>query len=117
MPQGYMFLGSEDEDFNRRFTLDHFELEEDKEKLSSYAQYVYNEYRPLLDKSIDELTDEDLYQLGRTWETGKYEGKRVAYCLLHCLFCQKLHIDMSFMYCGPCEYNYRKYIQRKEVSE
>jgi len=116
MPQGYMFLGSENEDFNRRFTLDHFELEENKEKLSSYARYVYNEYYPLLDKSIDELTDEDLYQLWRTWETGKYEGKRVAYCILHCLFCQKLHINMSFMYCESCEYNYRKYIQ-KEVSK
>lgn len=116
MPQGYMFLGSEDEEFNRRFTLDHFELEE-KDKLNSYAQYVYDDYFPILDKSIDELTDDDLYQLGRTWETGKYEGKRVAYCLLHCLFCQKPNIDISFMYCKPCEYNYRKYIQKKEVSE
>ena len=116
MSQNYMFLGSADEEFNRRFTLDHFELEE-KDKLNSYAQYVYDDYFPILDKSIDELTDKDLYQLSRSWETGKYKGKEVAYCLLHCLFCQKLHIDMSFMYCEPCEYNYRKYIRRKEVSE
>ena len=113
MSQGYMFLGSEDEEFNRRFTLDHFELEE-KDKLDSYAQYVYNDYFPMLNKSIDELTDEDLYQLGRTWETGKYEGKKVAYCLLHCLFCQKLNIDMAHNYCQPCEFYYRKYI-KKEV--
>ena len=116
MPQGYAFLGSENEEFNRRFTLDHFELEENKDRLSPYARSVYDEYRPMLDKTIDELTKEDLYQLGRTWETGEYVGKQVAYCLLHCLFCQKLNIDMSFMYCEPCEYNYRKYV-KKEVSE
>ena len=35
MSQGYMFLDSENEDFNRRFILNHFELEDNKEKLSS----------------------------------------------------------------------------------
>ena len=42
------------------------------------------------------------------------KGKKVAYCLLHCLFCQKLNIDMAHNYCQPCEFYYRKYI-KKEV--
>ena len=114
MSQGYVFLGSEDEEFNRRFTLDHFELI-DKKDANSFVEKRYDSYLSMLNKSFDELTDDELYELGQTYDTGRYQGKQIAYCLLHCLLCQKINLDMSRIYCSPCEFNYKKYM--KKVAE
>ena len=113
MPQGYIFLGSEDEDFNRRFTLDHFELRSRPEDGTKWELELYDKYYPMLSKTKEELNDEDLYQIGRYADTARYKGKDFSYAMLHCFMCNKAHIDMSHAYCRPCEFEPHKYIDKK----
>ena len=112
MPQGYMFLGSEDEDFNHRFTLDHFELRSRPEDGSKWELELYDKYYPILSKTKEELNDEDLYQIGRYADTDRYKGKDFAYAALHCFMCNKIRIDMSRIYCHHCEFDPHKYMDK-----
>lgn len=102
MPQGYIFLGSEDEEFNKRFVQHEFHLDENMKWLSKYDECLKVIYG-----TIDDITDEQL-ELFKNERTG-YKSKELTYAIVHCLLCTKHPINNMWRYCEPCEYYYKKY--------
>jgi hypothetical protein len=102
MPQGYVFLGSEDEEFNKRFMQHEFELDEDMKWFS-----LYDEILSIINDGVDSITDEQM-ELFKNERTG-YKSKELAYAIAHCALCTKHPINNMSRYCKPCEYYPKKY--------
>ena len=102
MPQGYVYLGSGDETFDKRFVQCKFELDKSMSHLSSYKACL-----EVIQGTIEEITDEQM-ELFKNERTG-YKSKELAYAIAHCLVCTKHPINNMIRYCSPCEYYPKKY--------
>ena len=105
MPDGYIFLGSGDKDFDERFTLDHFILDEDKRKDSPE---LYDLCLKIINNLPENMSDEEQNKVGYNYVTNKVEDKQISYAVAHCAICKKIRINNSFRYCWPCEYCYKR---------
>ena len=104
MPQSYIFLGSEDEKFNERFTQHEFKLDEEMKWFS-----LYDEMLSIINGTVDDITEEQRIKYGTNQRTGKIGSKQLVYSLAHCSLCTKHPIDNMYHYCEPCEFYFRKY--------
>lgn len=104
MPQGYVFLGSEDKDFNERFTQHEFKLDKEIKWFS-----LYDEMLSIINGTIDDITEEQCIKYGTNQQTGKTGSKQLVYALAHCMLCTKHPIDNMCRYCEPCEFYPHKY--------
>lgn len=116
MPNGYIFLGSGNEDFDYCFTLDHFELAP-KEKLEPYIQKDYDRLVNIISRNEKETTDKDF----EGWKcirdpNGEEYSKELSWCYLHCLLCKKVHINNSFRYCWSCEFCVQRLFKEQQKS-
>lgn len=105
MSQGYVFLGSDSEEFNKRFMQCEFHLDEDMKEWFS----LYDEVLSIINGTVDDITEEQCIKYATNQETGKTGSKQLAYALAHCMLCTKHPIDNMYRYCAPCEYYYHKY--------
>ena len=104
MSQGYIFLGSEDEEFNKRFTQCEFELDESMTWFS-----LYDEMLSIINGGVDNITDEQCIKYATNQRTGKTGSKQLCYALAHCALCTKHPINNMSRYCAPCEFYIHKY--------
>ena len=104
MPQGYIFLGSEDEEFNKRFTQCEFKLDKDMTWFS-----LYNEMLSIINGTVDDITEKQCIEYATNRKTGKVGGKQLCYALAHCALCTKHPINNMYRYCTPCEFYIHKY--------
>ena len=109
MPQGYVFLGSEDKEFNKRFMQHEFELDESMKSFS-----LYDEMLSIIKGNIDNITEDQCIKYATNQKTGKTGSKQLCYALAHCMLCTKHPINNMYRYCEPCEFYYHKY--DKDVS-
>jgi hypothetical protein len=109
MPQGYIFLGSEDEEFNKRFMQHEFKLDESMKSFS-----LYDEMLSIIKGNIDNITEDQCIKYATNQKTGKTGSKQLCYALAHCILCTKHPINNMYRYCEPCEFYYHKY--DKDVS-
>ena len=104
MPQGYVFLGSEDEEFNKRFVQHEFKLDESMKDFS-----LYDEMLSIINGAVDDITEEQRIKYATNQRNGKTGSKQLAYALVHCALCTKHPINNMCRYCEPCEFYYHKY--------
>ena len=104
MSQGYIFLGSEDEEFNKRFTQCEFELDKSMTWFS-----LYDEMLSIINGGVDNITDEQCIKYATNQRTGKTGSKQLCYALAHCALCTKHPINNMSRYCAPCEFYIHKY--------
>ena len=81
MPDGYIFLGSGDKDFDERFTLDHFILDENKRE---YSTRIYDLCLKIINNSPENMSDEEQNEVGYNCVTNKVEDKQISYAVAHC---------------------------------
>ena len=102
MPQGYVYLGSGNKEFDERFVQCEFRLDENMPYFSKYHDCL-----EIIQKTVDDITDEQI-EMFKNERTG-YKSKELAYALAHCLVCSKHPINNMLRYCQPCEYYPKKY--------
>ena len=102
MPQGYVYLGSGDKEFDKRFVQCKFELD-----TNMLQDSWYNDCFKIIQGTVEDVTDEQM-ELFKNECTG-YKSKELAYAVAHCLVCTKHPINNMIRYCSPCEYYPKKY--------
>jgi len=113
MPDGYIFLGSGNKDFDENFILDHFILDKNKEKNDPE---IYNLCLKIIKNPFETMSNEEQCKIGYNYITNKVENKQITYAIAHCTICKKNRINNSFRYCWPCEYCYERLKLEKEGS-
>lgn len=106
MSQGYVFLGSDSEEFNKRFIQCEFHLDEE---LAKEKDSIFNEALSIINGKVEDITEEQRIKFATNQITKKTGSKQLAYALAHCLMCTKHPINNMYRYCEPCEYYYPKY--------
>ena len=104
MSQGYIFLGSEDEELNKRFMQPEFKLDEDMKWFS-----LYDEMLSIISGNINDITEDQCIKYVTNSKTGKTGSKQLCYALAHCALCTKHPINNMNRYCEPCEFYPHKY--------
>ena len=93
MNSNYIYLGSNNKNFDEKFTRSHFKL---KEKLNPYEK-----------KMLSELSYFD-ENFNHSFLLRKLDGtdfsKEDTYKLLHCYLYDKVFINNSYRYCISCKY-------------
>lgn len=104
MPRGYTFLGSEDEEFNKRFMQHEFKLDE-----TMSENPFYNEMLSIINGTVDDITEEQRIKYATNQRTGKIGSNQLCYALAHCALCTKHPINNMYRYCVSCEFYIHKY--------